>query len=132
LQLQFFPNPGDRTLQKLGDDYLCECDVPTHGLGWTSNHPSVKWRGIFEANVSHRQGLNQRFCVLPLERKWAAQQWAKRWSKAFWRRLGPQQYKQTLFGGSLEQVILNSLKKSMPRMGPATAACKNLALNSLP
>ncbi len=29
-------------------------------------------------------------------------------------------------------VILNILKKSMPRMGPATAACKNLAVISLP
>ncbi len=29
-------------------------------------------------------------------------------------------------------VILNFLKKSMPRMGPATAACKNVAVNSLP
>jgi hypothetical protein len=29
-------------------------------------------------------------------------------------------------------VILNFLKKSMPRMGPATAACKNLAVNSMP
>jgi hypothetical protein len=29
-------------------------------------------------------------------------------------------------------VILYLLKKSMPRMGPATVACKNLALNSMP
>ncbi len=29
-------------------------------------------------------------------------------------------------------VILNFLKKSMPRMGPAKAACKNLAVKSLP
>jgi hypothetical protein len=29
-------------------------------------------------------------------------------------------------------VILNFLKKSMLRMGPATAACKNLAVKSLP
>jgi hypothetical protein len=29
-------------------------------------------------------------------------------------------------------VILNFLKKSMPRMGPAIAACKNLAVKSLP
>jgi hypothetical protein len=29
-------------------------------------------------------------------------------------------------------VILNFLKKSMPRMGPATAACKNIAIKSLP
>jgi hypothetical protein len=29
-------------------------------------------------------------------------------------------------------VILNILKKSMPRIGPATAACKNLAMKSLP
>jgi hypothetical protein len=29
-------------------------------------------------------------------------------------------------------VILNFLKKSMPSMGPATAACKHLAVNSLP
>jgi hypothetical protein len=28
-------------------------------------------------------------------------------------------------------VILNFLKKSMPRMGPATVACKYLAINSL-
>ncbi len=29
-------------------------------------------------------------------------------------------------------VILNFLKKSMPRMGPAKAACKKLAVKSLP
>ncbi len=29
-------------------------------------------------------------------------------------------------------VILNFLKKSLPRMGPATAACKKLAVKSLP
>jgi hypothetical protein len=29
-------------------------------------------------------------------------------------------------------VILNFLKESMPRMGPATAACKNFAVKSLP
>jgi hypothetical protein len=29
-------------------------------------------------------------------------------------------------------VILNFLKNSMPRIGPATAACKNLVVNSLP
>jgi hypothetical protein len=29
-------------------------------------------------------------------------------------------------------VILNLLKKSMPRMGPATAACKKLEVKSLP
>ncbi len=29
-------------------------------------------------------------------------------------------------------VILNFLKKSMPRMGPATVACKNFAVESLP
>jgi hypothetical protein len=29
-------------------------------------------------------------------------------------------------------VILNFLKKSMPRMGTATVACKNLAVNNLP
>jgi hypothetical protein len=29
-------------------------------------------------------------------------------------------------------VTLNFLKKSMPRMGPATAACKKLAVKSLP
>jgi hypothetical protein len=28
-------------------------------------------------------------------------------------------------------VILNCLKKSLPRMGPATAACKNFSVNSL-
>ncbi len=31
-----------------------------------------------------------------------------------------------------ETVTLNFLKKSMPRMGPATAACKKLAVKSLP
>ncbi len=31
-----------------------------------------------------------------------------------------------------ETVTLNFLKKSMPRMGPATAACKKLAKKSLP
>ncbi len=31
-----------------------------------------------------------------------------------------------------ETVTLNFLKKSMPRMGPATAACKKLAEKSLP
>jgi hypothetical protein len=29
-------------------------------------------------------------------------------------------------------VILNFLKKSMPRMGPANAACKNFAVKNLP
>jgi hypothetical protein len=31
-----------------------------------------------------------------------------------------------------ETMTLNFLKKSMPRMGPATAACKNLDVKSLP
>jgi hypothetical protein len=31
-----------------------------------------------------------------------------------------------------ETVTLNFLKKSMPRMGPATAACKKLDVKSLP
>ncbi len=31
-----------------------------------------------------------------------------------------------------ETLTLNFLKKSMPRMGPATAACKKLAVKSLP
>ena len=31
-----------------------------------------------------------------------------------------------------ETVTLNFLKKSMPRMGPATAACKKLATKNLP
>jgi hypothetical protein len=31
-----------------------------------------------------------------------------------------------------ETVTLNFLKKSMPRMGPATAACKKLNVKSLP
>ncbi len=31
-----------------------------------------------------------------------------------------------------ETVTLNFLKKSMPRMGPATAACKKLAVKNLP
>ncbi len=42
------------------------------------------------------------------------------------------QCKQTVFGQSLERVTLNFLKKSMPRMGPATAACKKLDVKSLP
>jgi hypothetical protein len=33
---------------------------------------------------------------------------------------------------SAATVILNFLKKSMPRMGPATAACKKLEEKSLP
>ncbi len=31
-----------------------------------------------------------------------------------------------------ETVTLNFLKKSMPRMGPATAACRKVAVKSLP
>jgi hypothetical protein len=45
--VSIFPDPGDGILQKLGDDCLCECGAPPHGLGWASHHPCAKWKGIF-------------------------------------------------------------------------------------
>jgi hypothetical protein len=66
---------------KNGGDYPCECDVPPHGLGWASHHPSAKWRGIFEAKASHLQAQNQGLVDLPVEQKQKAQQSAKRRAK---------------------------------------------------
>jgi hypothetical protein len=59
--------------KKLMDDCPCEYDVPPHGLGWAAHNLCAKWRGIFEANASRRQGQNRGFSVLPMKREQAVQ-----------------------------------------------------------
>jgi hypothetical protein len=56
----------------------------------------------------------------------------KTWQRETGGGMGQREQANMIWLASGAKVILNFLKKSMPRMGPATAACKKLEVKSLP
>ncbi len=130
LQSQVLLDQGDGILQRLVDGYSCELNVMFHSMGWGGHHITrAQDRGEFLKqtlhvcrhrirNLQHWSGFG-----CPWNKKGGSEICKKIGKKGLAAVRGGAEQANRIWLVSGATVILNFLKKSMLRMGPATAAC---------
>ncbi len=130
-------------MQKRGVGYRCECDARPHGLGVGFTSPVRKIDGNFckrtlmssgtESGIFWNTGGGSNRDLFSLELKLDEQYEAggaaggKMWAGG-----AAAEQANCIWLSSGETMTLCFLKKSMPRMGPATVACRKVDVKNLP